>query len=100
MMRLGEDRARGAACAMVDGAAAGRTSALRPTGRLARAAAAVCIALLLAAACALGAPRGACYHFDTPLTVQNETQALHSAGFSSVTLLGHWGATHTLRAEG
>ena len=47
-----------------------------------------------------GAPRGACYHFDTPLTVQNETQALHSAGFSSVTLLGHWGATHTLRAEG
>lgn len=47
-----------------------------------------------------GAPRGACYHFDTPLTVQNETQALHSAGFSSVTLLGQWGATHTLRAEG
>lgn len=59
MMRLGEDRARRAACAMVDGAAAGRTAALRPTGRLARAAVAVCIVALLAVACVLGAPRGA-----------------------------------------
>ena len=59
MMRLGEDRVRRAACATVDGAAEGRAAALRRTGRLARAAAAVCVAVLLAVACALGSPRGA-----------------------------------------
>ena len=38
------------------------------------------------------------YHFDTPLTVAHETQALLAAGFSSVETLGQWGATHTLMA--
>ena len=38
------------------------------------------------------------YHYDTPLTVQHETEALLEAGFSSVTVLKHWGATYTLKA--
>ena len=38
------------------------------------------------------------YHYDTPLTVEHETQALKEAGFSSVEILGNWGATYTLRA--
>lgn len=38
------------------------------------------------------------YHFDTPLTVAHEIQALLAAGFSSVEELGQWGATHTLKA--
>jgi len=38
------------------------------------------------------------YHYDTPLTVEHETEALHSAGFSSVEVLGSWGPTHTIRA--
>ena len=39
------------------------------------------------------------YHYDTPLTVEHETEALLSAGFASVTVLGNWGATYTLRAD-
>ncbi len=39
------------------------------------------------------------YHFDTPLTVENEKEALLAAGFSSVTVLGNWGPTFTLKAE-
>ena len=38
------------------------------------------------------------YHYDTPLTVPHETEALLDAGFSSVEVLGHWGATYTIRA--
>lgn len=38
------------------------------------------------------------YHFDTPMTVSHETQALLEGGFSTVELLGKWGATHTLKA--
>ncbi|MCH5338183.1 MAG: class I SAM-dependent methyltransferase [Acetatifactor sp.] len=38
------------------------------------------------------------YHYDIPLTVEHETQALLEAGFSSVEVLGHWGATYTLKA--
>ena len=38
------------------------------------------------------------YHFDTPLTVANETQALLGGGFTKVEILGAWGATATLRA--
>lgn len=48
---------------------------------------------------AQGAPEGALYHFDTPLTVSRETDCLLKAGFSSVKVLGRWGATHTLRAD-
>ncbi|MBQ8835200.1 MAG: class I SAM-dependent methyltransferase [Oscillospiraceae bacterium] len=39
------------------------------------------------------------YHYDTPLTVAHETQCLLDAGFSRVTVLKSWGATHTLKAE-
>lgn len=38
------------------------------------------------------------YHYDTPLTIQHETEALLEAGFSSVEVLNSWGATHTLKA--
>ena len=38
------------------------------------------------------------YHFDTPLTVEHETEALRNAGFSSVAVLKSWGATCTLKA--
>ena len=38
------------------------------------------------------------YHYDTPLTVAHETQALIDAGFSSVEILNHWGATYTVKA--
>ena len=39
------------------------------------------------------------YHYDTPLTVAHETEALLAAGFSSVTVLDRWGATCTLKAS-
>ena len=38
------------------------------------------------------------YHFDTPLTVGHETEALLEAGFASVEVLKNWGATYTLKA--
>lgn len=39
------------------------------------------------------------YHFDTPLTVQHETEALQEAGFASVEVLNNWGATFTIKAK-
>ena len=41
---------------------------------------------------------GEFYHFDTPLTVSHETEALLSGGFSSVDVICNWGATYTLKA--
>ena len=38
------------------------------------------------------------YHYDTPLTVDHEKEALLEAGFSSVSILKCWGATYTLKA--
>lgn len=38
------------------------------------------------------------YHYDTPLTLAHEIQALTDAGFSRVEILGSWGATHTIKA--
>ena len=38
------------------------------------------------------------YHYDTPLTVEHEKEALITAGFTSVEVIGHWGATYTLKA--
>ena len=38
------------------------------------------------------------YHYDTPLTVKHETEALMEAGFSSVEVLKNWGATYTIKA--
>lgn len=42
---------------------------------------------------------GAFYHYDTPLTVEHEAEALRTAGFASVEVLGTWAATATLRAR-
>ena len=39
------------------------------------------------------------YHYDTPLTVQHEIEALHEAGFSSAEVLRNWGATYTIKAS-
>lgn len=39
------------------------------------------------------------YHYDTPLTVEHETEALLEAGFSSVEVLTNWGATFTIKAN-
>ena len=38
------------------------------------------------------------YHYDTPLTIKHETEALLEAGFSSVEVLKNWGATYTIKA--
>ena len=46
-----------------------------------------------------GVEDGGFYHYDTPLTVEHEKEALLAAGFSSVTLLKNWGPTYTLRAD-
>ena len=45
-----------------------------------------------------GIADGEFYHYDTPLTVAHETEALLEAGFSSVKILGSWSATYTLKA--
>ena len=51
---------------------------------------------------ALKAEQGICddefYHYDTPLTVGHEMEALHEAGFSQVEVLNQWGPTYTIRA--
>ena len=46
-----------------------------------------------------GLADGEFYHFDTPLTLENEMDALKTAGFSRITLLDRWGATCMLKAE-
>jgi tRNA (cmo5U34)-methyltransferase len=46
-----------------------------------------------------GIDDGAFYHYDTPLTVEHEIRCLKSAGFSSVNILKHWGATYSVKAE-
>ncbi len=38
------------------------------------------------------------YHFDTPLTIKHESEALIEAGFTSVEVLNQWGATCTIKA--
>lgn len=38
------------------------------------------------------------YHYDTPLTVEHEMQALLDAGFEKAVILKNWGATYTLKA--
>ena len=39
------------------------------------------------------------YHYDTPLTVKHETEALLEAGFSTVEVLSSWENTYTLKAS-
>ena len=41
---------------------------------------------------------GVFYHYDTPLTVAHEREALLDAGFASVAVLKSWGPTYTLKA--
>lgn len=38
------------------------------------------------------------YHYDTPLTVEHEKDALLTAGFTRVDELNRWESTHTLKA--
>ncbi|MBQ6950177.1 MAG: class I SAM-dependent methyltransferase [Clostridia bacterium] len=45
-----------------------------------------------------GIEDNAFYHYDTPLTVANETDALLQGGFSGVEILNQWGSTYTLKA--
>lgn len=45
-----------------------------------------------------GITDGDLYHYDTPLTVQHEAEALTEAGFTSVEVLKSWGATYTVKA--
>lgn len=45
-----------------------------------------------------GLSDGVFYHYDTPLTVAHEREALLAAGFADVAALHSWGATHTLKA--
>lgn len=45
-----------------------------------------------------GIEDGEFYHFDTPLTVAHEMEALRAAGFTQVEVLGSWASTATLRA--
>ena len=50
----------------------------------------------------LKAKEGICddeiYHYDTPLTIEHEGEALIEAGFSSVEVMDSWGATYTVKA--
>lgn len=39
------------------------------------------------------------YHYDTPLTIEHETEALLEAGFSSAQVLNNWGVTFTIKAN-
>lgn len=39
------------------------------------------------------------YHYDTPLTVEHEIEALLEASFSSVEVLNNWGVTFTIKAN-
>ena len=45
-----------------------------------------------------GIEDGALYHYDTPLTVAHEIEALQAGGFFKVELLKSWGATSVLKA--
>lgn len=38
------------------------------------------------------------YHYDTPLTVEHEIEALQKGGFARIEELGRWGPTRLLRA--
>ena len=38
------------------------------------------------------------YHFDTPLTVEHEVEALKTAGFKNVEVLKNWSITYVLKA--
>ena len=41
---------------------------------------------------------GEFYHYDTPLTVAHELEALEQAGFTRIAVLRNWGATYCIQA--
>ena len=43
-------------------------------------------------------PKDVFFHYDTPMTVEHEKEALLEGGFSTVEVMGHWGSTYTLKA--
>ena len=45
------------------------------------------------------APSGELYHYDTPLTLEHEMEALRMAGFRQIDVLGRWSSTATLKAS-
>ena len=45
-----------------------------------------------------GLDKGSFYHYDTPLTVEHETEVLRKAGFRDVRILEVWGTTCTVLA--
>ena len=45
------------------------------------------------------APSGELYHYDTPLTLEHEMEALRMAGFSQIDVLGRWSSTVTIKAK-
>ena len=46
-----------------------------------------------------GLPEDVFFHYDTPLTVEHESQALEKAGFSEIRVMKNWGHTFTLLAK-
>ena len=46
-----------------------------------------------------GLSDGEFYHYDTPLTVEHEREALLAACFADLTVLQNWGHTYTLKAS-
>ncbi len=44
-------------------------------------------------------PEGVSYHYDTPLTVEHETETLRRAGFAAVEVLKSWGCTSCLKCS-
>ena len=46
-----------------------------------------------------GLPEHVCFHYDTPLTVEHETQVLEKAGFSEIRIMKNWGHTFTILAK-
>lgn len=44
-------------------------------------------------------PEDEFYHYDTPLTVDHEREALLQGGFAAVQVLNSWGHTYTLKAN-
>lgn len=45
------------------------------------------------------ASNGELYHYDTPLTLEHEMEALRMAGFKQIDVLGRWNSTVTIKAS-
>ena len=45
-----------------------------------------------------GLPEDEFFHYDTPLTVEHESEALRKSGFSEIRIMKNWGHTFTLLA--